>query len=111
VPASRIPTPPAQTPEQCLGIFLWTRRLFVAIDHAETTTDIDMLERDAIARQFVDHGKHPVQRIDEGFERGQLRADMTADAADVDVRQRCGASVKRSRIIDRHAELVFAQSG
>ncbi|MNE47125.1 hypothetical protein D3C80_1415080 [compost metagenome] len=61
-------------------------RLFVAIAHADAATQVQVAQEDAAVAEAVDQRQQAVEGIEEGFQGGQLRADMAIDADHFQVR-------------------------
>ncbi|MNN06798.1 hypothetical protein D3C81_1196000 [compost metagenome] len=66
---------------------------------------------DATVGEAVDQVEQAVEGIEEGLDRGQLRADMAVDTHYIQVRQLRGAHVDRLGIGDGDAELVLFEAG
>ena len=81
------------------------------IGNAEAAAEIDMRNGVTIGAQCLhEFGEQP----ERGFQRhqiGDLAADMHIDAGHANARQLCGASVNRTRPLERHAELVLRLAG
>ena len=65
----------------------------------------------AVSAQFANQIRDSRHGLAEGSSVGDLRADVNADAAHASGIARGGFRVKRPRIADGHAELVFMQTG
>ena len=81
------------------------------IGYAETATEIDVPQPDALVTQAADQMQNALEGINERPGIGQLRADMTVDADDMQMWHAGGLAVVLQGRVDRDAELVLPQSG
>lgn len=86
-------------------------RLFIAIAHAQTTTEIDVAQVNAAVAQTVDQIQQAIERIKERWQGGQLRTDVAVDTDHFQVRQMRGAHVHVFGVGDGDAELVLFETG
>ena len=81
------------------------------VRNAEAAAHVEVLQVDAFVSQGVRERDHRLGGAGQGFERGDLRADVDVGA---DRRQALAAghlAKQRRRLVDRHAELVRPQAG
>ena len=85
--------------------------LALAIGNAETSAQIHMVDLMAVGAQLAHEIGEQGESVVEGFEIGDLRADMHVDASDAQARQGGGLLIDSAGARDRDAKLVLGFAG
>src|SRR6185312_2657308 len=88
----------------------WRRRIALAVVDAETATDVDVAELDAVLAELLDERDEPRDRVGERRRLRQLAADVEVDADHVEARALRGIAEQARRLGHRHAELVLLEA-
>ena len=81
------------------------------ISDACAAPEINVVQNDAAAREFVDEPGQDGHHAEIGLCRLHLAADVTGDALDADHRELGGFFVERNHLSELHAEFAVAESG
>jgi hypothetical protein len=83
------------------------RRPLLAVGDPEPAAHVEVAERDAAVAQAADQHPHARERVGEGREARELRADVAVDADDLEVREARRARVDLERGGDVDSELAL----
>ncbi len=86
-------------------------RRLVRVGDPEAAAHVDVAEPDPLPSEVAREGEHPVDRVEEGPHRRDLRSDVAGDSLHVEGRVLDRDRVEAPRVVHRDAELVVAKPG
>src|ERR1700690_3290489 len=104
----------AQRIEHTLGVGgeLFVKRLGRwLVGNSEATSGVDVFNVVSRDAWFSDEVRDGAERLVEGSERSDLRADVDADSGDAEIGVPGGLGVEAMRLGNRHSEFVLVQAG
>ncbi len=81
------------------------------VRNSKAAAGVDVANIVTLFAQPANQIRHAFERLLEGADIGDLRSDVDADSGHFQIRLPRGRCIKRSRLRDRHAELVLMKSG